>query len=263
MADWLERVDRSADPSILVEHVVRYRLARVAISTTDVWMDLGCGTGAAAAMALGDDLPDQVLLVDRDEPSLRLAAREFDDDRVRTFRADLASERDLSAIALAVRTAPGASRCITCMETIEHLAHFGPLVTWLVGLAEEADTTVIISVPNDAHSGIDNPFHVTTWGEGAIAELRTLLPPGHVALRQVPITGSGIVCDGAAAELELRGTVGGEAVPSHFLVAFGPRAGALQAVGAIRQVDLDARRGWEREREADLAYFRQRGDAGA
>ena len=47
------------------------------------------------------------------------------------------------------------------------------------------DATVVMSVPNDAFWATENPHHRTMWGEGAFAELQSLLPEGHTVAPQV------------------------------------------------------------------------------
>jgi hypothetical protein len=153
-----------------------------------------------------------------------------------------------------------ADRVVTCFEVVEHLANFVPLVSMLSALAEEGAATVLLSVPNDAFWAIDNPHHLTMWSEGAFDELRGLLPAGAVVARQVALAGSAVVPvsgDGSAsAQLSVDVAVDAAgAVPTHLLVAFGPQASAIVATADVRQTDLDAQRRWEREREADLAYF--------
>ena len=49
-------------------------------------------------------------------------------------------------------------------------------------------------------------------------------------------------------------------MPSHFLAAFGARAGAFAPRAGVAAVDLDAQRRWEREREASLALLQAQAD---
>jgi hypothetical protein len=46
-----------------------------------------------------------------------------------------------------------------------------------------------------------------------------------------------------------------DAVPSHFLAAFGPQAGLLASRALAIASDLDGRRTWERQRESTLAVL--------
>ena len=44
-----------------------------------------------------------------------------------------------------------------------------------------------------------------------------------------------------------------DAVPSHFLAAFGPRAAEVVPLATVAQVDLGEQRRWVRQRESDNA----------
>jgi hypothetical protein len=99
-----------------------------------------------------------------------------------------------------------------------------------------------MSVPNDAFWAMENPHHRTMWGEGAFAELRSLLPEWHTVAAQVQLNGSAIALDGE-----------GQA-PTHFLATWG--GDALAPVRDVVATDLDEQRDWVRRREADLAYFK-------
>jgi hypothetical protein len=57
------------------------------------------------------------------------------------------------------------------------------------------------------------------------------------------------------AEAPARPAVFDDAVPSHFLAAFGPRCRELGARSAVAHADLAAQRRWERQREANLAIY--------
>src|SRR5439155_4885616 len=86
----------------------------------------------------------------------------------------------------------------TCFEVVEHLSSFLPLMEWSSMLARERGATFVLSVPNDAFWSIQNPHHLTAWGEGAFEELRQLLPADHTLLRQVALSGSAMVSWDAA-----------------------------------------------------------------
>ena len=51
--------------------------------------------------------------------------------------------------------------------------------------------------------------------------------------------------------------LGERQVPSHFIFAFGPQASLLATVANAEEIDLDAWRTWEIQREAELAYLHQ------
>ena len=253
MADWQERITRDTKPSIRVEHDLRYAAAAPFVAGAPTWCDLGCGTGVAAADALGDTQLARVVLVDADADALDQAGRDLQARDVVRVQADLATDEGVAAVRAALGDGePGA---ITCFEVIEHLKTFVPLVGALVELAE-AGWTVVLSVPNDAFWALENPYHETMWGEGAFDELRRLLPAGAVVAHQVPLDGSHLVVEGAEGPLALPPVQPRpDAVPSHFIAAFGPRADELASRALAIPSDLDGRRTWERQRESTLAVL--------
>ena len=256
--DWEERITRETNPTIRIEHEVRYRWAVPVIRQVPVWCDLGCGNGIAAASALGGPLNGRAVLVDVTDDALRQAEREIQSADTVTLRADLTDEGDLGRLRNALLEEGADGGCITCFEVIEHLTSFVPLVESLVELAERHGFTVALSVPNDAFWSIENPFHHTMWGEGAFEELRRLLPEDHVVGRQLPLQGSLALVDGEgsggrhAVEFESPGG----ATPSHFLMGMGPEATRLGDVAAVGEADLVEQRRWERQRESDLAFLK-------
>jgi hypothetical protein len=48
-----------------------------------------------------------------------------------------------------------------------------------------------------------------------------------------------------------------DAVPTHYLAAFGPRAVEIGPLASLAQVDLDEQRRWVRQRESDLAVLQE------
>lgn len=254
MTDWQERITRDTPPAIRIEHEARYRLAAPLIAEATTWCDLGCGNGIGAAAALGDVRPPRAVLVDLEPSAVEAATAELGIADTVGFTADLTVSGDLAKIREALGTGPAV---VTCFEVVEHLANWTPLVDLLTDLAEEAGVTTVLSVPNDAFSGVENPHHLTVWGEGAFEELARLLPEGHVLARQVQLAGSGIAL-GAAASHAVDVALDPEgAVPTHFLAAFGPQAASLGGLAVAGQVDLDAHRAWERQRESDNELLQQ------
>jgi hypothetical protein len=254
MSEWEQRVTTDASPARRIEHELRYALVAPLVHEAPLWIDLGCGTGVAAADGLGSSSPRRAVLVDASTEVLEQAARELSATGATTVQADLGTAEG----ARAVRDAIGQDRggVITCFETLAHLENFVPCVDLLVELGSEH--TVVLSVPNDAYWSIENPFHRTMWGEGAFEELRSLVPGDHVQLEQVPLSGSAIAPPGAA-ELELApARLEGERVPSHFLLAFGPRAELLAPLATTRMADAAEERRWERERTSELAFMAAR-----
>jgi hypothetical protein len=251
MPQWERRLMQQSSPAWRLEHELRYALVAPLVREIELWVDLGCGTAVAAANALGSQRRARTLLVDVDEEVLEEARRALPD--AQTLCTDLGHAEG----AAAVREAVGEDEAVvTCFETLAHLENFVPCVELLLSLGERS--TVVISVPNDAFWSIDNPFHRTMWGEGAFEELRTLVPEERVVLEQVPLAASAIVRAGGA-ELPLEpAQVADKRVPSHFLVAFGPRAEALAPLAATRTIDADEERRLERQRDSELALLAAR-----
>jgi SAM-dependent methyltransferase len=260
LSGWQERVDTQTDPQVMLEHVARYRFAAPAVSGAHAWVDLGCGNGLAAEGALAGIRPASLLLVDRDADALAAAVQRFDGGGTESATADLELESDIDGLEARVRALfEGDGGCITCFEVIEHLADFGPLVGMLVRLAEEAAATVVLSVPNDAFWSLHNPYHHTIWGDGAFEEFRGLLPKDALVAHQLELRGS-VVQPREASEHahDVTVAVQPDAVPTHYLVAFGGASPALKPIADVVQHDLGERRAWERQRDADLAWLRQR-----
>ncbi|MDO8184072.1 methyltransferase domain-containing protein [Conexibacter sp. JD483] len=255
MPDWQERITADSRPATRAEHELRYALAAPLIRAAARWCDLGCGAGVAAAAALGDEpYGGSALLIDRDAAVADAAAAAVQAREATALALDLA---DGDALATLRSTLAGDEPLvITCFETIEHLSDFAPLVTLLTELAARPATTVLLSVPNDDFWAIENPHHATLWGEGALSELRSLLPAGHVALRQVALQGTALLpLDGEARASASVALAPG--VASHLLLAFGAEAAKLgPALPATRvvQADVVEQRRWERQRESDLLY---------
>lgn len=254
--EWQERITRETPPTIRIEHELRYALAAELVRTAPVWLDLGCGAGVAAAAALGPDGAQRAVLVDASADALADAAREVPAAEAIPVEADLADDGGLAA----VREALGDARdgVATCFEVIEHLERFTGVVDLLVELAAERAFTVLLSVPNDAFWPVESPWHKTMWGEGAFEELRRLLPEEHVVAKQTPLQGSAIVPEGADALAPPGFNAQQDAVPSHFLVVFGPRCRELAPLSAVAIADLAGQRRWERQREANLAFYEDR-----
>lgn len=254
--EWQERITRETPPSIRIEHELRYAMAAPLVRAAGTWLDLGCGAGVAAAAALGGEGPARAVLVDASADALSEAEREVAAGETVTVEADLASQAGLDAVRAALDDARDG--LATCFEVIEHLESFIGAVELLVELAEERSFTVVLSVPNDAFWPVESPWHATMWGEGSFEELRRLLPADHVVVQQVPLVGSSIVPEGTPA-LEPPGfVVRQDAVASHLIAAFGPRCREVVARSAVVQADLAAQRRWERQREANLAFYEDR-----
>jgi SAM-dependent methyltransferase len=254
MSQWEERVNRESNPARRLEHELRYSLVAPLVREAPLWVDLGCGSGVAAADGLGSGVAARVLLVDLSDDALEQAAREFKAFDATTRSIDLGTVEGAEAVREAIVGEQGG--VVTCFETLAYLENFVPCVDLLIELGTAH--TVVLSVPNDAFWAIENPFHRTSWGEGAFEELRRLLPATYVQLEQVPLAASAIAGPGAA-ELDLASArLEAERVPSHFLLAFGPHAERLAPVAATRMADAVEERRWERERTSELAFLAAR-----
>lgn len=253
MPEWQERITRETPPAIRIEHEVRYGAVAALARGAGTWLDLGCGAGIAAAAALAGEGPARAVLVDASAEALEQAAREVPAGETVPVQADLSSPEGLAT----VRDALGDARdgCATCFEVIEHLESFVGVLELLVELAVERAFTVTLSVPNDAFWPIESPWHKTMWGEGSFEELRRLLPAEHVVLHQVPLQGSVLAPAGARPVDPPAFAAREDAIPSHYLAAFGPRHREVGACSQVAQADLLEQRRWERQREANLAIY--------
>ena len=256
MVDWQERITHETSPAIRIEHTLRYQLAGELIRTSGTWLDVGCGAGVAAAAAIGGRLDGRAVLVDASPAAVEAAEAEIQSAETVGVVADLSKPDDVARVREALLTdPPEGDRCATCFELIEHLENFVPAVELLVELAEREAFTVLLSVPNDAFWTIENVHHETMWGEGAFEELRRLLPDDHVAARQLALSGSAIVPFGDTPAFDAKGELDPNGVPSHMIIAFGPRAEVLRTRSTVVQTDIGEQRRWERQRESDLAFF--------
>jgi hypothetical protein len=253
MPDWYERITQDTPPAIRAEHDLRYALAAPLIADASLWCDLGCGNGIAAAQALGGRRPrGGMVLVDNEPQAIAAARRELDAPDAVTLAADLSSPDDLARLREHLAGEDGT--VVTCFEVIEHLPSFVGLVSMLSELVERGGTTVLLSVPNDAFWNMDNPYHLAAWGEGAMEELRSVLPAQHVVLHQVALGGSAVLPAGASERFEAEVQAQATGEPTHFIVALGEHAERVAGGARAIQIDTVAQRSWERQREAHLAY---------
>jgi SAM-dependent methyltransferase len=254
MSDWQERITRETAPAIRVEHELRYRIAAPLIKSSAAWCDLGCGNGVAAAAALDGWHPQRTVLVDIEPSAIEQATRELGAPDSVGLSCDLTDRQELERIGDALLSVEG-ERVVSCFEVIEHLSSFVALIEWAGELARTGQATFVISVPNDAFWSIQNPHHLSAWGEGAFEELHRLLPTERTLLRQVALSGSAVIgWEGTPEQHELAASIGGrETVASHFIAAFGPSHGRVWHGALAAQTDVLDQRRWERQRESDLA----------
>lgn len=254
--DWQERITRETAPAIQAEHTLRYGAAAPLVFSSDVWVDLGCGNGVAAAAAFGAERPARAVLVDVAAEAVEQAAAELGMPHASQLACDLTDPDDLRRIGAAISS--GGGSVVTCFEVVEHLGTFLPLLEWAKALVDRQAATVVISVPNDAFWSIQNPHHLTSWGSGAFDELCGLLPAERTLLRQVPLSGSLITEWDEPSQTQTTVHAGGQGtVPSHFLAAFGARHRELRTDALVVQAELTEQRRWERQRENDLALMQR------
>jgi hypothetical protein len=166
---------------------------------------------------------------------------------------------DADALVAALREQAQDGSVIACVGVLERLTSFAGVVHALVALATERQATVVLALPNDAAVDAAVSGRRSVWSEGAVTEMRGLLPSDHVAFHLVALRGAALVPSGTAAEL----SVGVEAdaranAPAGFVLAFGPRAQQLQTAAAVAAADLGAERAHERARTAELEVLRAR-----
>lgn len=254
MTDWQERITAGTDPSVRAEHTLRYAVAGPIVRGAGTWCDLGCGTGLAATWATDGPFDGHLVLVDVDETSVVQAAAHLQASAITPLAADLNDAAGRDAVRAALLDGP-APRVITCFEVLEHVRDLPAVVALLVELSAEHETTVVLSVPNDAFWAIENPYHETTWSAAAFGELRAVLPADHVFAEQVPLRGSRIRIGGAGAGAPGAVEPHEGAVASHFLAAFGPAAADLRAAASVFEADQRGERNWVRRREGEIAHL--------
>ncbi len=252
---FIERITEATNPFIKLEHELRYGAAVPILIESPAWCDLGAGEGVAAATVLPLDFSGRVLLVDRSEDALREAQRRLEYLSPDTLVVDLSTPGSLTVLRDRLAGAEWDGATITCFEVFEHLDDFEPLLELLRILADERGCTVVMSVPNDAFTGVENPHHLTVWGEAAVEELRRTLDGSVVIAHQLPLQGSQILRTDEPRIVSVEARVVPDIEPSHFILSFGPRAPLLGEGGGLVQTDIAAQRAWERQREAALEYY--------
>jgi hypothetical protein len=182
------------------------------------------------------------------------------DDRAPLDAAALAGDPpDAEALATALRDQAQEGSVIACIGVLERLSGFASVVHTLVALAAERQATVVLALPNDVLVDAAEGGRSSVWGEGAVSELRGLLPSDHVAFHLLALRGAALVPADGAQELSVEVDADGRAAtPAGFVLAFGPRAQRLQAAATVAAADLTAERAHERARTAELDVLRAR-----
>jgi hypothetical protein len=164
---------------------------------------------------------------------------------------------DADALVEALREQAREGSVIACVGVLERLASFAGVVHALVAAAER-QATVILALPNDAVAEAATGERRSVWGDGAVAELRGLLPTDHVAFNLLALRGAALVPVGAEVGVNVGVEATGAVAPAGFVLAFGPQAQQLQAAASIVAADLTAERSHERARTAELEVLRAR-----
>ena len=209
-----------ADTMLASEHRHRYAFA-AAHSTGLRVLDLCCGSGYGSAILASS--ASSVLGVDNDVATID------------TARATVAAEHPnvsfSAADAVAFLTEAAADRfdLVVCFEGLEHLEDLGAALAALARLAA-GGTRLLLSLPNDKLTGVENPFHVTMFGyDEALAVLEQL--PAAIMIPQVLAEGS-LLCPPGAEAIAVEVELGDRREPeyaNHFLICVGFSAEELNA----------------------------------
>jgi hypothetical protein len=259
MPDWQERITRQTDPAARADHLLRYAAIEPLLAGTVAWCDLGAGSAPPAVPRPAFE--GRLILVGGDRDTVAQARQRTEAQDVVEVVADLERREDIQRVSDALRDAPQGHRLVTCFGVIERLAGFSLLLDALIAGAGEG-VTVVLSVPNEAFApGVDKGDRKSVWGPGAFEELRRLLPDDARIAHQVSLQGSSLLAvegekaspaslDAAVAAGELGSP------PTHFVAAFGPRAGELKLPGvAVVEADRLEERRWAARRDSDLAFY--------
>jgi hypothetical protein len=172
--------------------------------------------------------------------------------------ADLAGDAPQAlSLAAVLRERAGEGELIACVGVLERLVDFGAVVEALVALSAERGATVVMAVPNDTFARDATGDRASAWGEGAVSELRRLLPANHVVMHEIALRGAALVPESGGAQFAAAVDVDPRATaPVAYVLAFGPRAARLAASADVVAADVSAERAHERARTAELEVLR-------
>ena len=189
----------------------------------------------------------------------RVAGELAGDAPVVDARALLADSADGDALVKALREQTEEGAVVVCAGVIERLASFAGVVHALVALAAERQATIVLALPNDAAADAPAGGRRSVWSEGAVEELRGLLPSDHVFLHLLALRGAALAPAGEAAEVDLSVDADARATaPAGFVLAFGPRAQHMRTGATVATADVSVERAHERARTAELEVLRAR-----
>ena len=187
----------------------------------------------------------------------RIARELAGEDSIVDVAALAGDDPDPAAIASALQAHAVEGAVVVCAGVLERLAAFGPVVEALVAISAQRAATIVLAVPNDAYPSDGSVGRASSWGEGAVAELRRLLPPDHRVFHQVALRGSALVAETETAQLPaIVGIDPRATAPVAFVLAFGPRAAQLEHRAEVAAADVRAERDRERALIAELAVLR-------
>jgi hypothetical protein len=258
MPDWQERITRQTDPALRAEHQLRYAAIEPLLAGSVAWCELGAENAPPAVPR--PPFAGRLILVGADRDDVAQARQRAQGEDVVEVVANLEKREDIQRVSDALRDAPQGHRLVTCFGLIERLAGFSLLLDALVAGAGEG-VTVVLSVPNEAFAASAPNERKSVWGAGAFEELRRLLPDDARVAHVVTLQGAALLAaDGdhaTAASLDPNVEAGAlGAPPTHFLAAFGPRAGELKLpAAAVVEADRLEERRWAARRDSDLAYY--------
>jgi hypothetical protein len=225
-------------------------------------MDAGKGSrNAAATIRPMPAHHDAVTAASASEQLLvaRVAAELAGDVPVVDAGALLADGTDGEALVMALREQVQEGAVVVCAGVVERVASFARVVHGLVALASERQATIILALPNDAAADAPAGGRRSVWTEGAVAELRGLLPSDHVCLHLLALRGTALVPAGDVAEVVVGVHADARATaPAGFVLGFGPRAQDLRAGAMAAPADVSVERARERARTAELEVLRAR-----
>ena len=253
MPDWQERITRETPPQIRLEHVVRYAAAVPLIAARLVvrprLRDGPRGRGG------GRRAEARALRRRRRRRWRSEAAARFPDAEATTSRSTSRATTACRPCAICSRTGDGP--CITCFELIEHLDDFGPLCassssapSGSDGRAQRAERLAQRSRESVPRGDV---------GRGLARGAAPLLPAStraragrdrRLCAPRQPTTAPRDV----TVDVRLEPVAG----PSHMLRRVRPACRRGRAPRRAKVVDADEHALWERQREAELAFFEAR-----
>jgi hypothetical protein len=171
-----------------------------------------------------------------DPDALRAASEELEALSPETLVNGLTGHDDLTRLRERLRDLgePG-PRCITAFGALDRVEGLEATVGGLTRISSDDGWDVVLSLSTDPVEGGEGSPESARWSEGAVEELRSMLPAGHVVARQRRLRGSWIDPASPAGPrgAELRGSLPAGGGATAYLVAFGPRSGELCPVATF------------------------------